>query len=154
MRHVLLAAALVAVAVSMPAQACEKPAAAQKVEAELIQLINAERARHGLAKVRRSAPLERAADRQACDLAAHRRMSHVGSDGSTMKQRVKGAGYRMRFANENIGYGFRSPAAAVAWWMNSPGHRANILEPRVREIGVSLTQSNTLYWATVMGESH
>lgn len=153
MRPATLTAVLVAITLAAPAVACDKPASARQAEAEVISLINSERARHGLGKVRRSEPLEHAAARQACDLAARKKLSHVGTDGSTVKQRVKGAGYAMRFANENIGYGFRSPASAVAWWMNSPGHRKNILEPRVREIGVSLTQSNTLYWATVMGES-
>ncbi|MFT4151089.1 MAG: CAP domain-containing protein [Paracoccaceae bacterium] len=153
MMNLRVTALLFALCAGGPAAACEKPADAAGVENEVIALINAERVRQGLDKVRRSAVLEKAADRQACDLATHGRLSHTGSDGSSMRDRVKGAGYPMRFANENIGMGFRSPQSAVAWWMNSPGHRANLLEPRVRDIGVSVTTSGKVFWVTVMGES-
>lgn len=62
--------------------------------------------------------------------------SHTGIDGSTMVQRIQTTGYQFSSAAENIAAGYTTPEQVVAGWMESPGHRANILNPNLTEIGV------------------
>lgn len=130
---------------------CLKPPEALWLEPELIALVNAERQRHGLHPVRPRPELAAAATRQACDLARTQRLDHVGSDGSTLRQRMREAGYRPKTGNENIAIGFSSAQIAIESWMRSPGHRANFLDPDVTEIGVAVASARRLGWATVMG---
>ena len=66
--------------------------------------------------------------------------AHDGSDGRTTFQRMRDAGYQYRRAAENVAAGTRSPADTVAAWMNSAGHRANILNCELREIGVGFVE--------------
>ena len=156
----LLASLLIALVIApdllAPARAstghsCPKPPEASWLEPELIALVNVARQRHGLRPVRARAELAAAATRQACDLARTQRLDHVGSDGSTLRQRMRDAGYRPRTGNENIAIGFSSAQIAVESWMRSPGHRANFLDPDVTEIGVAVASARRLGWATVMG---
>jgi len=153
------AALLIAALLVLPVQAlaCSKPAGAQAAEAEVIRLVNAQRQQAGLPGLKASGKLAMAAQVQACDNAARRIYSHVGSDGSDLATRLKRTGYRYRLAAENTGRGFNQAARVVAFWMNSPEHRANILLPRAREIGVGLALSDAPesrnHWITVMGAS-
>ena len=85
--------------------------------------------------------------------------SHTGIDGSTMTQRIGVAGYQFSSAAENIAAGYTTPEEVVGGWMNSPGHRANILNPNLTEIGVGYycleTDPGTLnynhYWTQDFG---
>jgi uncharacterized protein YkwD len=61
---------------------------------------------------------------------------HTGSDGRSTFQRLRDAGYNYRVAAENIAAGSTAPAEVVALWMDSPGHRANILNCALLETGV------------------
>jgi uncharacterized protein YkwD len=76
------------------------------------------------------------AQKHACDNAAAQSISHVGSDGATLPERLRREGLRVRHAAENTGLGFATPQAAMAFWMGSPGHRANILAPEATQIGI------------------
>ena len=153
------AAMLATVFVLMPALAvaCPVPAGANAASAEIVRLINAERAKARLPALRASGKLDRAAQTQACDNAARRVFSHVGSDGSDLATRLKRSGYRYRTASENTGRGFAEAARMVNYWMQSPGHRSNILLPRTREIGVGLALSaapeSRNHWIAVMAAS-
>jgi uncharacterized protein YkwD len=105
-------------------------------------LLNAERRRHGAPRLRQNARLRRAATRHSRAMVRERFFSHVAPSGSTMVGRIVTAGYR-RWASlgENIAWGSGSlaaPAAVVRSWMDSPGHRANLLDPRFREIGIGI----------------
>ncbi len=71
-------------------------------------------------------------------MAANNYFSHTGLDGTTFAARIKSTGYRYRRAAENIAAGHTTPDDVVAAWMSSPGHRANILDCRLRDIGVGL----------------
>jgi uncharacterized protein YkwD len=62
--------------------------------------------------------------------------SHVGSNGSTFTERIEATRYQWSNAAENIAAGYSSPEAVVEGWMNSQGHRDNILNCALREIGV------------------
>jgi uncharacterized protein YkwD len=81
--------------------------------------------------------------------------SHTGSDGSSPGQRISRAGYRWWTYGENIAAGYPSPEHVVDAWMNSAGHRANILNPDFRDIGVGyIYKPDTTYghyWTQDMG---
>jgi uncharacterized protein YkwD len=68
----------------------------------------------------------------------HRFISHTGSDGTDLKYRINQAGYQgYRLIGENLASGQMTPKQVVEGWMNSPGHRANILRPEFTEIGIA-----------------
>jgi uncharacterized protein YkwD len=98
-------------------------------------------------------PLARAAQAHANDMAAHSRFDHVGSDGSRVTERVTRAAYRWRHVGENIAAGVGDVEAALAGWLNSPGHCANIMNPRFTAMGVAFAVDPAseagVYWAQV-----
>jgi uncharacterized protein YkwD len=71
-------------------------------------------------------------------MAASGVMSHTGPDGSTMTSRVEAAGYEWSTLGENIARGQSDAASVMESWMNSPGHRANILNCSFTELGVGV----------------
>lgn len=83
-----------------------------------------------------SAALTRAARAHSRDMAAHGLFSHTGSDGSTPGERVTRAGYRWSMVGENIASGAGTARAAVAGWLASPHHCANIMTAGFRQMGV------------------
>jgi uncharacterized protein YkwD len=118
------------------AASCALPDDLAAMRKDVIALVNVERKKHHLPGLAVSAKLEKAAQDHACDIAAQQSYSHVGTDGSDLRARLKRVGYRFRTAAENTGRGFTSAAGMVNYWMNSPHHRENILNPRVREAGI------------------
>ena len=112
-------------------------------------LVNAERIDRGLAPLTENARLATAARRYAEDMVAGGYFSHTGRDGSDFSERLRRVGYiptaRQWAIGENLAWGtgaLATPAAIVRAWMNSPGHRANVLEPRYREIGLGVAIGN------------
>lgn len=84
-----------------------------------------------------SAALTRAARAHSRDMAAHDFFSHAGSDGSDPGERVTRAGYRWRRVGENIASGIGAPRQAVAGWLASPEHCANIMTAGFRQMGIA-----------------
>ncbi|MCB8837803.1 CAP domain-containing protein [Aurantimonas sp. VKM B-3413] len=113
--------------------------------------INAFRAGHGLGPVHFDAVLDKAAERQARAMAARGRLSHT-VDGD-LSSRMQAYGYRRSAGAENIGWNYRSTSAVMSGWENSPGHRENLLNPRVSEAGfAAATGANgEPYWALILG---
>ena len=105
--------------------------------------------------VRWSGTLEKAAARNAADMAAHNYFSHTGRDGATPAQRVTRAGYRYQMTGENIASGQVSPEAAVAGWIKSPGHCTNLMNGAYTEMGVAfaVNAASTMgvYWVQSLG---
>lgn len=136
---------------------CNIPANSGAMQAELIDNLNAERRARGLAPLRLSAGLDKAAQGHACDNASRQSISHVSSDGSQLQTRLRRAGYGYRTAAENTGRGFASGARAVQWWMGSPKHKQNMLMGQVRDVGVGIAMSaapdSRLHWILVLGKS-
>ncbi len=97
--------------------------------------LNAQRATNGRAALGADSRLAAAAQAHAADMAAKGFFSHRGSNGSTMAQRITAQGYGKCFMAENIASGQQGEAEVLTTWMNSPGHRANILDPRARGYG-------------------
>lgn len=130
---------------------CATPADVRTKEAETLRRINALRAETGIPALATDARLRAAAQGQACDNAARNTPSHRGSDGATLMQRLKREGYIASRAAENVGLGFASNAAqAVAGWQASPGHRANLLDPRLTQMGLGYAPGGRGTWVLVM----
>lgn len=139
------------ISVALAAQACAVPANADGLRAELLALVNAERARAGLARLNPSSRLDQAAQHVSCDNARHGRLSHTTADGSDLGGRLRAIGYRFRMANENIAWNRSGPRAAVQSWMGSGGHRENLLARQSRDFGGAVAQapSGQLFWTMV-----
>jgi uncharacterized protein YkwD len=117
-------------------------------EARVLALVNEERAAAGCSPVTENARLTRAADDYSDVMAASGVMSHTGPDGSTMASRVEAAGYLWSALGENIARGQADAAAVMEAWMNSSGHRANILNCAFTEIGIGVHAGDGGPWWT------
>ena len=107
------------------------------------------------APLRWNEDLGRAALRHSRDMASHRAFSHKGSDGSDAGLRARNSGYGWRGIGENISFGQRSAAEAVAGWIDSPGHCANLMNPTFTEMGAAYAlrgaPRQAAYWTQVFG---
>lgn len=123
----------------LPALACTQMADSGRMRTEFLAQVNQFRAKHGLGALRLSDALGEAAIFHSCDMASRGVMSHKGSRGSTLKSRLRKVSYRISTATENILRSQRSPSAAVAMklWVESSGHRANLLNPQITEMGIA-----------------
>jgi uncharacterized protein YkwD len=120
--------------------------------AEVLRITNAERAKAGCSALTVNAQLTTAAQRHTDWQAANDTMSHTGAGGSNPGSRITAAGYRWRSYGENVAYGYSTPAAVMTGWMNSPGHRANILNCSFKEIGIGVARGGRgLYWTQDFG---
>ncbi|MGW2182036.1 CAP domain-containing protein [Streptomyces sp. NPDC001732] len=118
--------------------------------ARVLALVNSERGKAGCSPLKQNAELTKAAQAHSEDMAAHRNMSHTGSDGSAPGDRITDAGYEWRAYGENVAYGYDTPESVMAGWMSSPGHKRNILDCSFKEIGVGLAQPGS-YWTQDFG---
>ncbi|MFD6876193.1 MULTISPECIES: CAP domain-containing protein [unclassified Streptomyces] len=118
--------------------------------AQVVALVNQERAKAGCSALTVNDKLTAAAQNHSQDMASHSNMSHTGSDGSDPGQRITRAGYSWSTYGENVAYGYNSPEQVMNGWMNSPGHKKNILNCAFKEIGVGLAQPNS-YWTQAFG---
>lgn len=120
-------------------------------EDEVIRLTNAERAKEGCPALRTDERLRTAARGHSDDMAAKNYFSHTAPSGSTFVERSRSAGYGSPGA-ENIARGQSTAAAVVAGWMNSEGHRANILNCTLKAIGAGVHfGSGGPWWTQVFG---
>lgn len=106
----------------------------------VVDLVNRERARQGCDPVTVDARLTEAATGHSEDMARRDYFSHVTPEGIEFGERIKAAGYPSPGA-ENIAEGYRSASDVMAGWMDSPGHRDNILNCELTTIGVGLDDS-------------
>ena len=114
--------------------------------------VNTERRAVGLSSVQANPRVMAAAQKHACDVAAAGRLSHTGSDGSSLTARLGREGVLGVAAVENAGMGYPTPAATLAGWRASPGHRANLLNPRVSRFGAGVADDaqGRRVWILVM----
>ena len=160
MRHLRLLTALTAVTVALLALAGSASAgtarcanattlpgqASERVLAEAtVCLVNRERTRRGMRSLRVNSRLSRAALSHTEDMVEKRYFEHVSKSGADVVDRILSTGYLRRVSSwlvgENLAWGTNSlstPRQTVVNWMNSPGHRANILKRRFREIGIGV----------------
>ncbi|WGV27958.1 CAP domain-containing protein [Halotia branconii] len=117
-------------------------------EEQVLKLTNQERAKNGLSALKPNAELNYAADKYAELMAERNYFSHTGPDGSQAWDRAKAVGFEAQTMGENIAAGQRTPEEVVKGWMDSPGHRANILNPRFTQLGVGFEKN---YWVQNFG---
>lgn len=111
-------------------------------ETKLIELTNAERKKLKLPALQVDPVLLKLARAHAAMMARLDKIGH-DLDGKTFSQRMEQAGYPASRAGENVAEGHRTPAEAVAGWLQSPGHKANILQADYTHIGVGMATSKS-----------
>jgi len=113
---------------------------------QVVNLVNAERAKEDLAPLTLDATVTKAANVRATEIQSS--FSHTRPNGSSFSTVLGENGVSYRGSGENIAYGQRSPEEVVTGWMNSPGHRANIMNQNFKNIGVGHAQNSngTQYW--------
>lgn len=118
---------------------------------QVVDLTNAYRVAAGCAPLTVSPQLAAAAATHSQDMAQNNFFSHTGSDGSTPWDRIRRTGYSYRSAAENIAAGYRTAEDVVQGWYNSTGHRQNMLNCNLREIGVAYADGGSYgrYWTQV-----
>lgn len=122
---------------TVPAPAGKPGFALSAEEQAVLDLSNRERERAGLPPLRADEKLCQAAREHSTNMARQDRLDHV-LDGKDPGQRLRDVGYRSFGWGENCAAGQRTAAEAVSTWMNSPGHRANILNGSFTEIGIGI----------------
>ena len=135
-----------------------------QVRAQALVLTNDARSRGAVCGDKSFAPvgpltasvgLDRAALGHAKDMAEHSYFSHTGRDGKKPAERITAAGYRWTTAGENIASGQDSVQEAVAGWIKSPGHCANLMNPGYREMGIAAAvnakSEGGIYWVQTFG---
>jgi uncharacterized protein YkwD len=132
------------------------PAQAAGFPDEVVRLTNVERQVNGCADFVVHKSLTAAAQAHSQDMADHNFMGHNGSNGSSPWDRIIAAGYtKWTGLAENVAAGYQTPEAVVKGWMASPGHRANIVNCKLKEIGVGYAVNpNTtyrVYWTQDFG---
>lgn len=115
-------------------------------EKEVVRLVNQERAKNGLSSLTYDWELSRVARYKSQDMKDNNYFSHTSPTYGSPFQMMKSFGITYRTAGENIARGYKTPEAVVDGWMNSSGHRANILNSSFTRIGVGYV-SNGHYWA-------
>ena len=117
-------------------------------DVSMLCLVNKERQRAGLSPLGLDSRLTSAAYAHSKDQARMRKMSHTGSDGSSASKRVSRAGYNWRSVGENVAYGYNSMAEVMRQWMNSSGHRANILGKQFTMFGSGCADAGSTRYFT------
>ena len=120
----------------------------KSIESQVIQLTNQERAKYGLKPFTANWELSRVARYKAMDMRDKNYFSHTSPTYGSPFDMIKNFGLSYRSAAENIAAGQTTPAAVVKAWMNSPGHRANILSTSTNQIGVGYAKGGSYgyYW--------
>jgi uncharacterized protein YkwD len=131
------------------------PAPSGGVTTQVVTLTNAERAKAGCGPLAVNATLTAVAQAHSQDMATNNYFDHNSQDGRTPFDRMTAAGYRYSTAAENIAAGQRTPQDVMTAWMNSPGHRANILNCALKQIGVGYATGSSsqygVYWTQDFG---
>jgi uncharacterized protein YkwD len=149
-----------AIAVAAPAPSPSSPLGASTskyggTEARIFDLINAERRHQGLPALVYNAQLDRMAKIQAENMAYFQKMAHTIPEAQlpTLGDRARYVGYPFGRLAENVALGYPTAETVVQGWMNSSGHRRNILDGSVEETGIGIARSSGggLYYCQVFG---
>jgi uncharacterized YkwD family protein/spore coat assembly protein SafA len=118
------------------------------LENQVINLVNVERAKAGLAPLKANWQLSRVARYKSQDMINNNYFDHISPTYGSPFNMMENFGIKFTAAGENIAMGQNTPQEVMNAWMNSPGHRSNILSPAYTDIGVGLakTSSGVCYW--------
>ena len=108
----------------------------------IVAAMNRERAARGLGPLRLEPRLSLAAEDRVGDMMRKRYFDHVSPDGINPFTWVHQRGYRYRLIGENLALGYRNSQSVVNGWMNSPGHRENILKSGFDEVGIAFVNES------------
>jgi uncharacterized protein YkwD len=128
-----------------------------RVRAEMLARVNAARKKVGVPPLRSNGKLDLAAQRHAEDMLARNYFAHESPEDKTVRERASAAGYDWQRIGENIAEGQFSVDEVMETWLNSPGHRKNVLAPHFQEMGVGLALGQTgrgghrIVWAQAFG---
>ncbi|MEJ6399485.1 CAP domain-containing protein [Yoonia sp. 208BN28-4] len=138
----LIAAAGIGLTASHAAasSSCTTPQNVNDMASEIAAGVNANRAARGLQALQYNATLGQAAMKHACDMSVNNFFGHSGSDGSSVGRRVQAEGYRSCLTAENLAWGYPTSGQIISGWMNSSGHRSNMLLRDAQEMGIGITQ--------------
>ena len=114
-------------------------------ESKVLELVNVERQKNGLSALKMDTALSNVARKKSEDMKAKNYFSHTSPTYGSPFDMMKQFGISYRTAGENIAMGQRTPQEVVTAWMNSPGHRANILNANFTHLGVGYVASGN-YW--------
>ena len=116
---------------------------------QVLQLVNQERAKAGLSALSTNTTLTSAANQRAKETVTS--FSHTRPNGTSFSTVLKEFSISYNAAGENIAYGQKTPQEVVTGWMNSPGHRANIMNANFGKIGIGVHKASngTIYWTQV-----
>ena len=109
---------------------------------EVVNLTNQKRAQAGLSALSLNQTLSNAAYVKGADMINKDYWAHVSPDGTQPWTFFKNAGYKYKFAGENLARDFSNATDAVNAWMNSPTHRDNLLNPKYKEIGIGVVEGD------------
>ncbi|MBP2474646.1 uncharacterized protein YkwD [Crossiella equi] len=137
-----------------PSSASNPPSGDAAFEAEVAGLVDAERRKNGCAALKPDERLAKAARGHSADMAKNNYFSHNSQDGRSPSDRARAQGYPSG-AGENIAAGQADPEAVMKSWMDSPGHRANILNCGYKSLGVGVARGGSyrIYWTQNFGLS-
>ena len=129
--------------------------AAINVSADCLALTNTARTAAGLAPLTIDSRITAAAEAHSAEQATRKKMTHTGRNGSNAGSRMTAQGYRWSTWGENVAAGQPDCASVVSAWMNSSGHRANILNPAFVHIGLGAVKgtNGVIYWTMNLGAS-
>lgn len=126
---------------------------ADNLKLRLLQQINRERSARHLRPLAEDSRLSKAAKGHSLDMARNNFFRHQGSDGSTPDKRVRRQGYNWSFVAENLSCGIIDVKKVTRKWMESPGHKKNMLRPLAEHIGIGLVidekRKCSPYWTTI-----
>lgn len=124
-----------------------KPALSEvdQIEAAVVELTNKEREKAGLAPLQMDTALMAAAREKSQDMKDNNYFSHTSPTFGSPFDRLKALGISYQAAGENIAKGQRTAEEVVTAWMNSEGHRANILDEKFTHIGVGFVQDGSIW---------
>ena len=124
---------------AVASNACSMPTNVDAMANEIARGLNASRLANGQSALDFNRKLGQAAMAHACDMSVNDFFGHQGSDGSNSQRRVRAAGYQDCLVAENLAWGYPVAEQIINGWMNSPGHRSNMLHPRAQEFGIGIT---------------
>lgn len=133
---------------------CGEPAEGETWRARILELVNQERTRAGLAALAHNPVLEAQATQYACELIHYDYFSHINPfTGTELEDRTGEFGYVYAWIGENLAAGQPTPEEAFDGWMNSEEHRDNILAPYFTELGVGVRTGGDygIYWVQEFG---
>lgn len=118
------------------------------LESEVVRLVNVERSKRGLQLLKENWELSRVARYKSQDMANKNYFSHTSPTYGSPFRMMESFGLKYSAAGENIAYGQRTAQQVMTAWMNSPGHRSNILSPTYTQIGVgyATNKNGVVYW--------